>query len=593
MGPDMSVEVLSQGTQLRLAEIDADLAAAMERVRDVADSGVLTEDEVGDLAGIYNNLAYLFLYLDSNAAHVHWRSLDRWKDAFYSDAALVAALVLSLAHSRFENVQADRVRKSYLEFFRGLAHRDGGDRDARHDLSVRAEECRSALRADQEQLLIRLGARVQGAPEATFYNLISSTESATTREKLAKAWRRLRDHHAPALETVANELVACRRERSRRRGFASALEETLQRSRLSEAEVETFIANSIEGAIESQSRLDGKVRSALGSTGAPMQHFEHYVRRVQGDGQIPLFELERCLEFAFDVAKATFGLEFCRERDTGANVIRATASQAGRECGAVNFDLWDDTLAPKLANTTIGARNRMAWAGRLQLPVAHVSCRFKRRDESGSAITFQNVHSLFHEFGHAINHLCLARVVPSESGLEYLPIERLETFSMWFEKWALHPTFVSAVAEESGEQERIRVAQSIKRLEYRRTHVERAVTAALDFEVNRHPDLTVRAAFQALDARFGISRHCTVEDFLASFTLPMLEANPGGYFAYLWGAAESALQFAPWNSSDPNNWPSRERGRALFAPCFDFDVPGARVDPSAAFSFYEEDIGLD
>ncbi len=324
-----------------------------------------------------------------------------------------------------------------------------------------------------------------------------------------------------------------------------------------------------------------------------MQHFEYYVRRVQGNVQIPLFDLERCLDFAFDVAKATFGLEFSCERDTGAKVIRATASQAGSECGAVNFDLWDDALAPKSANTTIGARNRMDWAGRLQFPVANVSCRFKRRDEQGISITYQNVHSLFHEFGHAINHLCMARIVPSESGLEYLPIERLETLSMWFEKWVFHPAFVSAVAQESDVQRRIRVAQAIKRLEYRRTHVERAVTAALDFEANRHADETVRDAFKSLDVRFGISRHCAVEDFLASFTLPMLEANPGGYFAYLWGAAESAQQFTLWRSSDPSTWPNRERALALFASCFDFDVPSASVDASAAFSFYEEDIRLD
>jgi oligopeptidase A len=589
----MTVEVLSQGIQPRLAEIDADLSVAMQRVCAVAESVVLTKDGLCDLAGIYNNLAYLFLYLASNAAHVDWRSLEHWKYSFYSDDVLVEKLERILAQSRLEDVEADRVRKSYLEFFRRLRHRDDGERDERHDLLERARDCRAALRTDQEQFLARLGTRVRGTPEAAFYNLISLTETAATREKLATAWTQIRDHRSPALETVADELVGYRRERSRRRGFTSALEETLRRSRLSGAQVETFIANCVKRALESQHRLDDEVRSRLGLTGAPMQHFEHYVRRVQGDVQIPLFNLERCLGFAFGVAKATFGLEFSCEVDARANVIHAAVSQAERECGAVNFDLWDDARAPRSSNTTVGARNRMAWAGRLQLPVAHVSCRFKRRGDQGSAITFQNVHSLFHEFGHAINHLCIARVIPSESGLEYLPIERLETLSMWFEKWVFHPAFVSAVAQESDVQKRIRVAQAIKRLEYRRTHLERAVTAALDFEANRYPDMTVRAAFQALDDRFGISSHCAAEDFLASFTLPMLDANPGGYFAYLWGASESAQHYVPWRSSDPGTWPDGERARTLFASCLDFDVPSTSVDAGAAFSFYEEDVAID
>lgn len=587
----MSVELLSQGTQLRLAEIEADLSAAMTRVRAVADAGALNQAELGELAGIYNNLAYLFLYLDSNAAHVDWRALAPWKRAFYSDEALIGALHRCLAQSKFEDAQADRVRTSYLEFFRELAHGDDRERDVRDELSVRAQNCRVELRSDQERLLARLGARVRGAPEATFYNLIASTESAATREKLAIAWRRLRDGRIPALEEIADKWVAHRGERSRRRGFASALEETLQRSQLSAGQAENFIADCLERAMHSQDRLDREVRAALGANGAPMQHFEYYMRRVQGDVEIPLFDLDRCLLFAFDVAKSTFGLEFSCDGDTGANVIRATATRNGREGGIVNFDLWDDALAPKSANATIGARNRMAWAGRLQLPVAHVSCRFKRRDEAGGAITFQNVHSLFHEFGHAINHLCMERVVPSESGLEYLPIERLETLSMWFEKWVFHPAFVRALDPAGDVQQRIGAAQAIKRLEYRRTHVERAVTAAIDFEVNRRSGTTVRGAFQTIDDRFGISRHCAVEDFLASFTLPMLEANPGGYFAYLWGAAESAQKFAPWRLSNSDGWPDRENARSLFASCFDFDVASANVEPSAVFSFYEEDIG--
>ncbi len=149
----MSVELLSQGTQPRLAEIDADLSVAMERVRAVADSAVLTEDELSDLAGIYNNLAYLFLYLASNAAHVDWRSLQHWKHAFYSDEVLVEALARCLAQARFEDVQAERVRKSYLEFFQGLRCLDDIGRDAPHDLIERAQDCRSALLSDQKRLL--------------------------------------------------------------------------------------------------------------------------------------------------------------------------------------------------------------------------------------------------------------------------------------------------------------------------------------------------------------------------------------------------------------------------------------------------------
>ncbi|WP_375790679.1 M3 family metallopeptidase [Bradyrhizobium sp. vgs-9] len=584
----MSNGVLAKAAQPRLVEIDLELAAMLDRVRTIAMGEVLGDAEFGELVAIYNNLSYLFLYLESNSAHVDWRPVAHWKPAFYADAVLNAALTHRLSKARFDDCSAERVRAAYLEFFdakaKGSGNEDQGEREAALD---QAHRVLAQLEVDQSELLARLGASGGGPPAVRFYNLISTVRSATTRAKLSKTWSLLRDRRAPALEAAVDRLVGLRRERSRGRGFKHPLAESLQRSHLNAEQVEAFIADYLRRALQAQEQLDREVAERLGLADEPMQHFEYFVRQVQDGARIPLFQLDRCLEFAFDVAKAAFGLEFVRAPRTSAHVIRVDVRQQGRPCGMINFDLWDQLLAPKAANTTLSLRNRMDWAGRLQLPIAYVSCRFKRRDEQGSAITFQNVHSLFHEFGHAINHILISRVLPSESGLEYLPLERLETLSMWFERWVFHPRFAASVAPSTPQVlASIAVAQAIKRLEYRRTHVDRAVTAALDFEVGRS-DASVREAFASLDDRFGISRQCAVEEFLGSFTLPMLEANSGGYFAYLWGAADSAEKFAPWRSDAPGTWPSEDNARQMFAGCFDFDAPSAAPAAESAFAFYD------
>jgi oligopeptidase A len=587
----MSVDVLAKAAQPRLVEIDSELAAMMDRVRFVAISDdVLDEAGLGELVAIYNNVAYLFLYLESNAAHVDWRPLAHWKSAFYADDVLNATLVDRLSKGRFESPEAERARTAYLAFFNARAKSSEVEQQSEHDeLLSRARDVLTQLSADQNQFLARLGATSRGPPDARFYNLVSTTHSAATRGKLAQAWKLLRDKRAAELEAIVDRLVVLRHERSRGRGFKNPFAESLQRSQLSEEQVQTFVAEYLERSLQSQDRLDLEVAQALGVANAPMQHFEYFVRRIQDGTQVPLFNLEHCLSFVFDVARAAFGLEFARVTGTSAHVICVEVLQRERPCGTINFDLWDQLLAPKPANTTLGMRNRMEWMGRVQLPIAYVSCRFKRRDQEGSAITFQNVHSLFHEFGHAINHLLIARLIPSESGLEYLPLERLETLSMWFERWVFHPRFASAVSSTPQIQASIAVAQAIKRLEYRRTHVDRAVTAALDLEVSRS-GASARGAFEALDRRFGVSRHCAIEDFLGYFTLPMLEANSGGYFAYLWGAAESAEKFAPWRFREAGAWPSQERARETFAPCFDFDAPSSAPVVESAFSFYEHEM---
>src|SRR5262249_48689290 len=153
---------------------------------------------------------------------------------------------------------------------------------------------------------------------------------------------------------LVDGLIVLRHERSKGRGFENAFDESLQRSRLSEKQVLRFVAEYLERSLQSQDRLDQQVAGVLGVSDAPMQHFEYFVRGVQNGTQVPLFNLEHCLSFAFDIAKNAFGLEFARVAGTSAHVICVEVLQQGRPCGKINFDLWDQLHAPKPANTTVG-----------------------------------------------------------------------------------------------------------------------------------------------------------------------------------------------------------------------------------------------
>jgi oligopeptidase A len=158
---------------------------------------------------------------------------------------------------------------------------------------------------------------------------------------------------------------------------------------------------------------------------------------------------------------------------------------------------------------------------------------------------------------------------------------------MWFEKWVYHPDLAEHLTLRTGEVEGLALAQRVKMLEYRRTHVDRAVTAALDFEVHRRRTGGLRESFAELDERFAISRCCTLGDFPLYFTWPMFQANPGANFAYLWGAADSAARFEPFLAKRIEQAPPPAQTRALFASCFDYDEPSAVPDSGAVFRFYD------
>ncbi len=312
-----------------------------------------------------------------------------------------------------------------------------------------------------------------------------------------------------ALVDVIDRVIAEQRRQSSFSGHDTALGQTLEKCGVAETTIESFLERYLTRTLDSYDTLSAEVQEATGATTAPMDHFGAYMRTVAGDAPLPQFDLNECLDFIFAVARSTFGLVVRRVSGTNDHVLTAGVWDGTEEIGQIHFDLWDTDRKTLKANTTTGIRNRTDWSGLVQRPVAYVSCRFRKAQDGIHRITFQNVHSLFHEFGHAINHLCIRKRIPNQSGLEYLPLERIENLSMWFEKWVFHAEFARHLALTPADRAGLEQCQRIKKLEYRRTYVDRAVTAALDFDIHRRSRGGVMDSFRRLDERFGISRTAT------------------------------------------------------------------------------------
>jgi oligopeptidase A len=471
----------------------------------------------------------------------------------------------------------------------------GGTADGDAALDEAQAAAKSLLRdidMDHAQLMERLGvstARTRAA--AAFYTLVSTTDSATTRSKLSRAWRQIRDRRLEPLLDTVDRMIELRRQDSAERGYPSVLAQTLERSRVTEPTAQAYLDRYLRQALDSHAGLDADIRAALGDVEGPTDHFGYYVRTLVDGVPVPLFSLDACLDFIFTVARRVFGLTISPAPDRSPHVRAVDVQLDGVPCGQINFDLWDIGPRRRTANHTTGMRNRTDMAGVVQRPVAYVSCRFQRDDDHTNRITFQNVHSLFHEFGHAVNHLLIRKRLPNQSGLEYLPLERLEDLSMWFEKWVYHPGFADSLGLSDEDSVGLALCQRVKMLEYRRTHVDRAVTAALDFAVHRDPKIRVREAFEHLDEAYAVSRFCTLGDFPAYFTWPMFQANPGANFAYLWGSAESAGRFAPFLTRPITATADPAELRRSFSACFDFDEPSVQPDVRDAFAFYDAPWG--
>jgi oligopeptidase A len=575
-----------------LDQTAAALEAMMARLRILLAGEALSEDAFVEICAIYNNVAYVFLYLESNEAHINFERVLPWRDAFHRDPELDAVLLARLLALHCTHADTEEARTAYVTHLRTkLAAPDATDDGLHERLLAEAKTVLDASRHDAAALLARLGSKGRANPYATFYKLVAATDDPATRTKLSRAWRATRDRRLGDLVSVVDRMVDARRQASRQQGAESVLATTLRRCRVSEDVAWRFTEHYLVASLEHQERLDAEVLAATGAPDHAMDHFGHYVRALQDDQEIPLFPVEGCLSFARHVARELFGLEFTEGVQPSQHVLVLDATLDGRPVGQVNLDLWDTGSRPRPANTTTGIRNRTEWRNIRQRPVAYVSCRFRRADDGTHRITFQNVHSFFHEFGHAINHLLIRKRLPTQSGLEYLPLERLEDLSMWFEKWVYHPQFAEHLGLTPAQQDGLRLCRDVKRMEYRRSHVDRAVTAALDFELHRRADGGIEEAFRGLDERYGVGGHCTPGDFPPYFIQPMFRANPGANFAYLWGAASGAQTFAPFLDVAVEDAASPAEVMELLAPCFGFDEPSVEPDGDAVFAFYDRPGG--
>ncbi|GAA2740242.1 M3 family metallopeptidase [Kitasatospora cinereorecta] len=585
----MPVDPIVAPDRESLTAMEESLEGMMSRLRDLVAQDALTEDGLVEITSMYNNVGYIFLYLEANDEFVNYQRLIPWRDAFHKNPDLDRRIHDLLLRLRCTDPEAEESRLAYLaQLEEKLQAPDPALEEEHERLLDSAKEVLGDIRKDQVRLLERLGAAVGATnPGAVFYRLASRTGSAATRTKLARAWTVQRDGHEQELLDRLDRMIAARRRLSAAAGHRTVLARTLDKCGVGEAEVEAFLGRYLDRALAGQQVLEDEIRDVVGPTDAPLDHFGFAIRTAFGPVEPPLFDLDACLAYIFTVARSVFGLTVTEVGRSDNQVITVRVGSGATEVGEINFDLWNTDGRTAGANHTRGIRNRTDWTGLLQHPVAYVSCRFRPDPRGAGRITFQNAHSLFHEFGHAVNHLLIRKRISNRSGLEYLPLERLEYLSMWFEKWVYHPEFATLLSLGDQDRDGLALSRRIKMLEYRRTYAERAVTAVLDFEVHRRTGGDLATVFRDLDDRYGLTRHCRLGDFLAYFTWPMFTANPGANFSYLMGASDSARKFTAFRALDLDRIAERPPSGELFANCFDYDLPTEIPDSEALFAFYD------
>ena len=202
----------------------------------------------------------------------------------------------------------------------------------------------------------------------------------------------------------------------------------------------------------------------------------------------------------------------------------------------------------------------------VRLPVAYVNCNQRPGlDNAPSLMSFQEVTTLFHEFGHALQHMLTTVEHGFVAGISNVEWDAVELASQFMENWCYHPPTLSGLARHYQTGEPMDAALLDKLLE---TRTFRAGSNALRQVCFALTDLALHTAdpdqLDPIEMAQRIAREILPlpplpEDrFLCAFSHIFAGGYAAGYYSYKWAEVLSADAFGAFEEAETHD-PARRR----------------------------------
>lgn len=476
-----------------------------------------TEDELVELFALFNDAARIRFSLDSVSNMTALKQLEAGCARFFDDAVLDDVLRARLIGMRCREAELEAARREFLSQLEGSASTGS---EAVNVAALDLSEVVADRAEARRRLLERIGVATSAVSNMSvaLHSVLGATNSAPTRGKLARAWQQQTAELSDRLVASVDSLVEARR--AEEQGYV--LDRTLSRSTIDINSLRAYLDNALAQAVSMRRELDGLIQEILGGEASTLLADFAYAMQVRiGDPSLNL-DVDKCIAYALDVA---------RRLQLGVDLAEVSPGLFRGEAGDVLIEPWVSDGAPLSAAFTETLRNRTSWGRWQQAPVVRVQCNLQRSPDG--KVGLQSAATLFHEIGHAVNHLLSTGLLPFTQGLFYLPVERRECMSMWFERRAFDEELL--LDATSGDVEFVRRIVASKMLLDERDRLERVVAASIDLDLHSKSTGGISESFGRLNALHGISRWCSIGDVASHFSWPRYTSRPGAAVAYILG----------------------------------------------------------
>jgi peptidyl-dipeptidase Dcp len=397
---------------------------------------------------------------------------------------------------------------------------------------------------------------------------LSFSERLDLREQVWRAWTR-RGEHAGANDNrgIVREILQLRAEQAALHGMASYADYALANSMAREqAAVRSLLDDVWQRALVAVERERGQLQAQMREAGVTQTleawDWRYWAEKVRqrsyalDDAEIkPYFALDRMVAAAFDCAERLFGLHFDERADLPVYHPDVKAYEVrNRGGGVIGIFLHDNFARPtKRSGAWMSSLRRQTRNGGTIIPVIVNNNNFaKAAPGEPTLLSFDDVRTLFHEFGHGLHGLLSDVGYERLSGTNVLR-DFVELPSQLFEHWMSEPAVLRRHARHASTGEPIPEAL-IERLAAARRFgqgfetVRYTASALTDLAVHALPQGQVPedvVAFEAellrqrgLPPAVGLNHRFTHFQHLFAGS-----SYAAGYYVYLWAEVLDADAF--------------------------------------------------
>lgn len=260
-------------------------------------------------------------------------------------------------------------------------------------------------------------------------------------------------------EDIIKKIVSLRSRRAKLLGYETHAAFVLQERMAATPDIVTgFLANLLKKAeAYAESDIEKLRKLALKDNINPIMPYDHayYAEKLRvreydlHEEQLrPYFSLDRTIHAAFDLAKRLFGLEFKLRNDVPVYHPEVTVYEVleNGQHKALLYTDWHPREGKRPGAWMTSYRDQHRKDGENIRPHISIVCNFSRPTaDTPSLLTFQEVTTLFHEFGHALHGILADTTYESLSGTNVY-WDFVELPSQFMENYCYDKTFIQSFA---------------------------------------------------------------------------------------------------------------------------------------------------